>query len=139
MQPGNQASVMEIVYDGECPFCASWVRMVRLRERVGAVELVDARSGDPRPAMLAEAGYDLDRGMIVRWRGQVFHGDAALHLMAVQSGPGGVANSLQRRVFSSPRIAAAVYPWLVRGRWLALRMMGRGPIKVQREKSLPKE
>lgn len=139
MRTTGRSTGMEIIYDGDCPFCSSWVRMVRLRERVGPVELVDARSDDPRPAAMAEAGYDLDRGMIVRWRGRVFHGDAALHLMAVQSGPGGVANGLQRRIFASPRISAALYPFLVRCRWLVLRLTGRRPIGTSKERSRPRE
>lgn len=34
---------VEVVYDGECPFCASYVALLRLRERVGEVRLIDAR------------------------------------------------------------------------------------------------
>ena len=36
-----------IIYDGQCPFCSRYVRLVRLRDSLGQVELVDARNGGP--------------------------------------------------------------------------------------------
>lgn len=39
---------MVVIYDGECPFCRSYVSLMALRDRVGQVDLVDARSNDPR-------------------------------------------------------------------------------------------
>lgn len=122
------AEPLTIVYDGDCPFCASYVRMVRLREAVGRVEFVDARSGDPRAEAARAAGLDLDAGMVVLWQGRRHYGPEAVHLIAVLSGDGGLGNRLQRRLFRSPRLARALYPWLVRGRRLWLRLAGRAPI-----------
>ncbi|MEE4118050.1 MAG: DUF393 domain-containing protein [Paracoccaceae bacterium] len=123
------ADTLTIIYDGECPFCASYVRMARLREAVGIVEMVDARGGDPRVAEAQAAGLDLDDGMVVLWRGERHYGAEAVHLIALLSGEGGIGNRLQRRLFRSPRAAAALYPWLVRGRRLWLRAMGHAPIE----------
>ena len=122
------ADGLTIIYDGECPFCSSYVRMARLREAAGAVELVDAREGDPRVTEALDAGLDLDDGMVVLWRGERHYGDDAVHLIALLSGEGGLGNRLQRRVFRSRRAASALYPWLVRGRRLWLRLAGRAPI-----------
>jgi predicted DCC family thiol-disulfide oxidoreductase YuxK len=122
------ADTLTIIYDGECPFCASYVQMARLREAVGAVELVDARGADPRVAEAQAAGLDLDDGMVVLWRGERHYGAEAVHLIALLSGEGGLGNRLQRRLFRSPRAAAALYPWLVRGRRLWLRATGHTPI-----------
>jgi len=123
------ADVLTIIYDGECPFCASYVRMARLRETVGRVELVDARSDDPRVAEAQGAGLDLDDGMVVLWQGERHHGPGAVHLIALLSSEGGIGNRLQRWLLRSPRAAAALYPWLVRGRRLFLRATGRAPIE----------
>jgi predicted DCC family thiol-disulfide oxidoreductase YuxK len=35
---------MVLVYDGECPFCRNYVRLMSLRKAVGDIELVDART-----------------------------------------------------------------------------------------------
>lgn len=119
---------LEIVYDGECPVCSAWMRMTRLRESVGRVELVDARSGDPRVAALLREGQDLDRGMVVRWQGRTYHGAEALTLLALLSDGPAAWRWLQRAAFSRPRVARAVYPVLVRGRLALLRLLGRKPI-----------
>lgn len=37
-----------VIYDGECVFCASFARLLRLRETFGAIRLIDARQeNDP--------------------------------------------------------------------------------------------
>ena len=123
-----QARSLTIIYDGQCPFCSSYVRMARLRETVGAVDLVDARGADPRVAEAQAEGLDLDDGMVVLWQGRRYYGAEAVHLIAVLSGEGGLGNRVQRALFRSPRLAAALYPWLVRGRRLWLRLAGRSPI-----------
>lgn len=118
-----------VIYDGDCPFCTSYVSMMRLREAVGEVELVDARGNDPRVRDVRRAGHDLDAGMVVLWQDRVFFGDGAVHLLAMLSQDGGgLFNRMQRAVFASPRRAAWFYPVLVAGRRLFLRLAGRAPI-----------
>ena len=125
-----------VIYDGDCPFCSSYVSMMHLREAVGPVDLVNAREGDPRVRAVQEAGYDLDTGMVVLWQDEVFFGDAAVHLLAtLSSGSGGPLDRLQRAVFSNPRRAARLYPVLAAGRRLFLRLVGRAPIGSVAEKN----
>lgn len=120
---------ISVIYDGQCPFCASYVSMMRLRDAVGQVDLVDARSGDPRVREVARAGYDLDAGMVVLWQDDIFYGDRAVHLLAtLSSDGGGPFNRIQRAVFASPRRAARLYPVLAFGRRLFLRLIGRRTI-----------
>lgn len=119
---------IEIVYDGDCPVCAAWMRMARLRDVAGAVDLVDARSGDPRVAALMRQGYDLDRGMIVRWQGRVYHGAQAMTLLTMLSDARGPIVWIQRGIFKRPSLARRIYPVLVRGRLALLHMLGRGQI-----------
>jgi hypothetical protein len=59
-----------IVYDGECILCQSYARLLRLRETVGKVELLDARSSDPRVSSYWRQGYDLNEGMLFVYRGK---------------------------------------------------------------------
>jgi len=121
-----------IIYDGDCPFCSAYVTLVRLRETVGEIELVNARSDDPRVATLLAEGVDLDEGMAVLWQGRRHVGAEAVHLLALLSGQGGGLNRLQRRLFRNPRVARRIYPWLVRGRRLWLRLAGRRPIAAEK-------
>ncbi len=128
MKPTMTNGHLEVIYDGDCPVCASWMRMVRLRERVHTVELIDARSGDPRVTALAATGYDLDEGIVLIWNGHVHHGAEAMRLLAILSAEDGWFNHIQRRIFSSPSRARHLYPWLARGRRLLLRLLGRNPV-----------
>lgn len=119
------AQGIEIFYDGQCPFCSAYVRMLHLRRAAGQVTLIDARSSDPRVARLRAAGADFEEGMAVRHGERIYCGADAVTLLAVLSEPGGWMRALLR----SPRRAAILYPALRAGRRLALRMMGRAPIR----------
>lgn len=114
------ADALEIYYDGECPFCSAYVRMLNLRRAVGRVELIDARSGDPKVARLLRAGLDLDEGMAVRHGGRLFHGADAVQLLSALSDRG-----VMQVLLRSPRRAAILYPALRAGRRLTLRLMNR--------------
>lgn len=114
-----------VVYDGECPFCANYVRLYRLRRLVGQVHLVDARGSHPVLAEVRSAGLNLDEGMAVRWQGRLYHGAAALHVLALLGSEAGVFNRVNRWLFSRPRLGRWLYPAMVAGRRLTLRLLGR--------------
>ncbi len=114
-----------VIYDGECPFCSNYVRLYRLRQLVGRVRLVDARGDDPALAQVREARLDLDQGMAVIWQGRLYHGAEALHVLALLGSEDGVFNRVNRWLFSRPRLGRRIYPWMVAGRRLTLRLLGR--------------
>ena len=66
-----------IVYDGQCPFCFRYVALLRLRETLGRVELVNAREGGPIVDEIIAAGLDLDEGMVLKMNGRLYHDDDA--------------------------------------------------------------
>ncbi len=117
-----------IVYDGECPFCAAYVRMTRLRESAGPVRLVDARAGGAEMDEVRAAGLDIDRGMVVKLDGRLYHGDAAMTALALLTTRSGTFNRIMRGLFARPGIARLLYPPMVAGRNLTLRLLGRTPI-----------
>ena len=122
-----------IVYDGECPFCAAYVRMTRLRDSAGAVTMVDARAvardgSHPILAEIRAQGLDLDQGMVVKMDGRLYHGDAAMTALALMTTPAGAFNRLMRALFRRPGLARVLYPPMVAGRNLTLRILGRRPI-----------
>lgn len=114
-----------VVYDGECPLCSRYVLLYQLRERGQRIHLIDARSEHPIVRDIRARNLDLNEGMVVRWRGRHYYGAAAMHLLATLAGEATVFNRLNRLVFSRPRLARALYPALVRGRKLLLRLLGR--------------
>ncbi len=124
---------MTILYDGDCPFCSAFVRLTRLRAEVGPVRLVNARDDADATARATAMGYDLDQGMLVEFNGQHHYGDAAVVLLAAMSGERGWFNRVIRALFRSPRRAAWMYPWMVWGRGITLRLLGRRPIGAGRQ------
>lgn len=121
-----------VVYDGECPFCNAYVRMLRLRKATGDVRLIDARSDHPIVAELKAKGLDLDEGMALKIGDEVYHGDACMHRLALLSGPSDLANRLHYWIFSKPTWARALYPWLRAGRNAALRLLGKRRINERK-------
>lgn len=118
-----------IVYDGECIFCHNYVSLLRLREAVGPVELVDARSGDPRVAALLAQGIDLDEGMVFVNDGQVHHGADAVHMLATLTSPATALNRINAKIFASHTLTRRLYPAMKLGRRITLWLRGRRLLK----------
>jgi predicted DCC family thiol-disulfide oxidoreductase YuxK len=114
-----------LLYDGQCPFCSRYVRLVRLRDAVGPVRLVDARNGGEEFATARRAGLDVNVGMVLSFDGRLYHGDACINRLALLSTSSSLFNRLNAVLFRSPRIAALAYPALRTGRNAVLRLMGR--------------
>jgi predicted DCC family thiol-disulfide oxidoreductase YuxK len=119
-----------LVYDGDCPFCSRYVRMLRLREAVGKVELVNARSDHPVLHLLRERKVNLDDGMALVRGDSISVGDDCIHKLALMTTPVGAFNRINGFVFRSPGLSKALYPVLRAGRNLALRLLGRRKINV---------
>jgi len=121
---------MLVVYDGDCPFCRSYVGLMELRRAVGHVELVDARTDAPIVRKLAELGYDLDQGMAVVYGGRVYHGKDAVVVMSSISGRRKWPARVLARLLRNPRRAAILYPLMKFGRRVTLKGLGRAPLNV---------
>lgn len=119
----------KIYYDGECPFCTRYVKLLRLRDSVGHVELTDLRDDAALRDELAQSGFDLDQGMVVEMDGRRLGGADATHAMALMSTPSGAFNRLNKMMFSVPLISSVLYPVLRSGRWITLFVMGRKSIE----------
>lgn len=119
-----------LVYDGDCPFCSRYVRLVRLRESLGGLTLVNARSGGPIIDKVQAEGHNLDDGMVLLMDGHTYHGEGCIHRIALMSSPSGAFNRFNRLVFSSPRASRLLYPVLRAGRNATLRLLGRRRLSV---------
>jgi predicted DCC family thiol-disulfide oxidoreductase YuxK len=114
-----------IVYDGQCPFCSRYVKMLRLQTAVGHIELVDARSDHPVVLFLRKEQVDLDEGMAFVQNGQVSLGDECIHKIALLTTPSGIFNRLNAYIFKSAAASRLLYPILRAGRNAVLKLLGR--------------
>ncbi len=119
---------IKIIYDGECPFCSRYVRFLRLKETVGPVDLIDARSDDPTVKQVRDAGFDLNGGMALIDGENIYWGDECINRLALMSTASGVFNRVNAVIFKSPALSKALYPILVFGRNSTLRLLGRAPL-----------
>jgi len=128
MSAKNSATDLWIVYDGECPFCRSYVRLYRLRSHVKQLHLIDARTEPPIVDEIRRRGLDLDRGMAVKLAGHFYHGAEAIQILAILGSGDTLFNRMNRALFRHPSIARWIYPLLVQGRLLTLRLLCRTTI-----------
>lgn len=117
-----------IVYDGDCPFCSQYIKMVRLREAFGNVELVNARQAHPVLLRLQHEGYDLNEGMALVTQDRIWFGEECIHKLALITTPVGAFNWLSSRVFRNRLLSRLLYPIMRFGRNQTLRLMGRKKI-----------
>ncbi len=115
---------IKVLYDGACPFCSNFVRMMRLRRNF-VPELVDIRAGGPDVDAAVRAGLDLDEGMVLIHEGQMYHGHEAVQRLALMSTRSDLFNRVNAAVFRRPRLARFVYPLLAFGRRCVLAVLGR--------------
>ena len=121
---------VQIVYDGECPFCLAYVRLATLRETVWPVEMINAREAHPILAEIQARSVDLNEGMVLKMCGRLYHGDECIHVLALLGSPSGVFNRVMRGVFGSRTASRQLYPLLRCGRIVALALLRRRAIKV---------
>lgn len=121
-----------IVYDGDCPFCARYVRMLRLRDALGNIQLIDARSGHEMAHRVIAAGLDLNDGMALIDGDKIYHGDECINRLALMSTPSGVFNRINALIFRSETASRLLYPILRSGRNTVLMLLGRSKIDLEK-------
>jgi predicted DCC family thiol-disulfide oxidoreductase YuxK len=137
----NPLQETSIVYDGECPFCSRYVSLLRIRDAIGPVALVDARNGGPVVAELRSLGYNLDAGMVLTLNGEIYYAADCIHRLALLSSGATWFNRMNALVFSNPTLSRGWYPILRAGRRAALWLLGRELLgdaqKPQRQSKKP--
>lgn len=117
-----------LVYDKNCPVCDYYCNLVRIRESVGDLVLVDAR--DPGPLMdeITKARLDIDQGMVLKVGDRMYYGSDAIHTLAIMGTRSGVFNRLTCWCFRSRAVSQVIYPILRAGRNLLLKLLRKTKI-----------
>jgi predicted DCC family thiol-disulfide oxidoreductase YuxK len=124
----TQTAGIVIVYDGDCPVCSRYVTMIRLRQSVGNVALVNARDGGEHVQSVRALGLDLNEGMVAFYGGRVYHGADCVNLLAMLGSDSGVMNRAHSLMFKNASIARLSYPAMRFGRNTLLAILGRKKI-----------
>jgi predicted DCC family thiol-disulfide oxidoreductase YuxK len=114
-----------LLYDGECPFCSRYVGLIRLRESIGPVRIINIRQGGQEVEQAMSAGLDLDEGMLLHYEGQMYHGADCLNRLALLTTSNTSFNRLNAWLFKNATFSKLSYPILRVGRNLTLKLLGR--------------
>ncbi len=125
-----KSKTLTIYYDGECPVCSHYVRYYRLADSDRQIFIVDLRKNPGKVAEFQGMGFDVDEGLIIVLDDEIYHGEQAVHVLALLSTPIGVFNRTNHWIFSRRRLARMIYPLMVGGRNLLLMLLGRSKIQA---------
>jgi len=117
-----------LVYDKECPVCNAYCQIVRIRETIGDLKIVDARDKSEVLDEITARGLDIDQGMVLKMGGQLYYGSDAMHALALISSRSGLLNRLNYWIFKSKSISSWLYPILRSFRNLLLKVLGKTKI-----------
>ena len=127
-----------LVYDKECPVCDAYCHVVRIRESVGDLRIVNARDSSEVMKEITDMGLDIDQGMVVKMDDQIYYGADAIHALSLISSRSGLFNRMNYWIFKSERGSQFLYPVLRTLRNLLLKFLGTTKInnleKINNEK-----
>ena len=117
-----------LVYDYQCPACNYYCHLVRVRESVGELILVDARIPSEIMDEITAAGLDIDQGMVLKMGNALYYGTDAVHMLSLIGSPSGFFNRVNYWAFRSNMVSKVLYPVLRFFRNLLLKVLGKTKI-----------
>jgi predicted DCC family thiol-disulfide oxidoreductase YuxK len=124
-----------LVYDRECPACNAYCKVVKIRESVGDLRIVDARINSEVMNEITAQGLDIDQGMVLKMGEQLYYGADAIHTLALIGSRSGILNRLNYWMFKSKIISRIFYPLLRASRNLLLKILKKTKINNLKDKS----
>ncbi len=128
MLPEPSPRELLLVYDKECPLCDAYCRMVRIRESVGVLKLMDARDGGVLMQEITHQGLDIDQGMVLKVDDVLYYGADAIHALSLMSSGSGLFNRLNHWIFRSRARSRLFYPMLRSCRNFVLKLLRKTKI-----------
>ncbi len=117
-----------LIYDKQCPLCEHYSQMIRIRESVGDLILIDAREESEIMHEITQAGLDIDQGMVLKMDDNLYYGAEAIHMLSLISSRNGFFNRLNYWLFCSKYLSKIIYPIFRSLRNLLLKILSRKKI-----------
>lgn len=118
------ANEILLIYDKECPACDYYCNLVRVRESVGELKIVNARESSDVMNEITAMELDIDQGMVLKLDGQIYYGPDAIHVLSLIGTRSGFFNRLNYWLFRSKILSKILYPVLKACRNLLLKILG---------------
>lgn len=117
-----------LVYDKECPACNNYCQVIRIRDDIGDLRIIDARENSTIRDEITAMGLDIDQGMALKIGGELYYGANAIHALALISSRSGIFNRMNYWIFKSKTLSFILYPILRSCRNLLLKILGKNKI-----------
>ena len=117
-----------LVYDRECPACNAYCQVIRIRESVGDLRIIDARENSEVMNEITAQGLDIDQGMVLKMEDQLYYGSDAINTLALIGSRSGMFNRFNYWTFKSKTASSILYPFLRFSRNLLLKILGKNKI-----------
>ena len=104
----NSTDEILLVYDKQCPACDNYCQVVRIRESVGNLRVVNARDDSAIMQEITAAGLDIDDGMVLKMGEQLYYGSDAINALALISSRSGFFNRVNFWLFKSRRVSLSL-------------------------------
>jgi len=117
-----------LVYDKECPACDNYCQVIRIRESVGDLKIINARDNSEVLKEITSEGLDIDQGMVLKMGGRLYYGSDAIHALALIGSRSGFLNRLNYWLFKSKFLSKILYPIFRFLRNLLLKILGKTKI-----------
>ena len=119
---------MKIIYDGECPFCSKYVRLIQLKKTLGYVELINAREDPTIKEKLKRLSIDINQGMVLIDGEDIYFAEDCIHRLALLSTSSTFFNRINKFIFKNKIISKILYPIMKTGRNFILFILKRKQI-----------
>ena len=117
----SQLSDAVLIYDKGCPMCDHYCHMIRIKP---ALHLLNAREHPEVVAQLAQLGFDIDQGMVLKYANNYYFGADALHMLALLGSERHFLSQFNAYLFRSKMRATLIYPILRALRNTVLKILG---------------
>lgn len=124
----GKANDILLIYDKDCPACNAYCQLVRIRQSVGDLQLINAREDSAIMQEITALGLDIDQGMVLKMGTGLYYGSDAIHMLSLLSSRSGFFNRLNYHLFKSRRVAKWLYPLLRACRNLLLKLLRKRKI-----------
>ncbi len=129
-------NIIYLIYDDECLLCRHTAKALRIKKAVGKLVTIDARTDHPLVTEVNKKGFDLNKGIIVKYNNDIYFGTEALHLLAMLSSPVGLFNRMNAFIFKYKFLVRLCYPFFKMLRNILLFLRRTPPIYQQTEKPI---
>ncbi|HHT9905839.1 TPA: DCC1-like thiol-disulfide oxidoreductase family protein, partial [Legionella pneumophila] len=77
----SATTTVYLIYDGDCILCKNSAQAMKIKKSIGNLEIINARELHPLVKEAMKKGYDLNKGILVKYNHQYFYGAAAVNFL----------------------------------------------------------